>query len=432
MKINNIITESAKRPGLWANIHAKQKRIKSGSGERMRKPGSKGAPSDADLKASRTEAVDAGQKRLGPDKNDPWEQGWRAAHRRQDETACPYERGSKEHAQWMDGYDEGAAQPNHYDESVNESSAAADDVSGTLNSYGYYTKNAQDYVHDKTGDKFQRAGSQWKHQSGVKGRGPEELDWFRSSKQGVTEGRESDTKILRLFTFGKSPEQIADELNIDIDTVTDYIKNRMPQSQDNRSRGYSSGRTVSQGMNEQDVAENDMSALAGFAAGTVGGIAVPFAAAKLAFAVRDALDSTDELAKRKARVDTAEIIALQKQIVSINKMLDRVKTDATKEKYQIMLKKAYEVLDELEARQGNRVAENNFSHDPWKDKYFGPTAGALKKIFKVTVQDDESNLRAFNVKAETEKQAMEIIEKHVPGATVKKIKFVQNLMVGRP
>ena len=74
--------------------------------------------------------------------------------------------------------------------------------------------------------------------------------------KGVAEGLESDKKILRLFTFGKSPEQIADELNIDIDTVTDYIKNRMPQSQDNRSRGYSSGRNVSQGMNEQGVTED--------------------------------------------------------------------------------------------------------------------------------------------------------------------------------
>jgi len=43
--------EEAKR-GLWDNIHAKRKRIKAGSGEKMRKPGSKGAPSDADLKAS--------------------------------------------------------------------------------------------------------------------------------------------------------------------------------------------------------------------------------------------------------------------------------------------------------------------------------------------------------------------------------------------
>jgi len=30
--------------GLYANIHAKRKRIKAGSGETMRKKGSKGAP----------------------------------------------------------------------------------------------------------------------------------------------------------------------------------------------------------------------------------------------------------------------------------------------------------------------------------------------------------------------------------------------------
>ena len=34
----------AKPPGLYANIHAKQQRIAEGSGERMRKVGSKGAP----------------------------------------------------------------------------------------------------------------------------------------------------------------------------------------------------------------------------------------------------------------------------------------------------------------------------------------------------------------------------------------------------
>ena len=44
--------------GLWDNIHAKRKRIKAGSGERMRKPGSEGAPSAADLKNSRTEEVE--------------------------------------------------------------------------------------------------------------------------------------------------------------------------------------------------------------------------------------------------------------------------------------------------------------------------------------------------------------------------------------
>lgn len=41
--------------GLWYNIHKKRKRIESGSGERMRKPGSEGAPSEKDLRNSQTE-----------------------------------------------------------------------------------------------------------------------------------------------------------------------------------------------------------------------------------------------------------------------------------------------------------------------------------------------------------------------------------------
>lgn len=54
--------EERKR-GLWDNIHAKQERIKNGSGEHMRKPGSKGAPTDAALKASQTnEAANMAQQ----------------------------------------------------------------------------------------------------------------------------------------------------------------------------------------------------------------------------------------------------------------------------------------------------------------------------------------------------------------------------------
>lgn len=40
------------KPGLYANIHAKQERIKAGSGEKMRKPGSKGAPTAQAFKES--------------------------------------------------------------------------------------------------------------------------------------------------------------------------------------------------------------------------------------------------------------------------------------------------------------------------------------------------------------------------------------------
>ena len=42
----------ATKPGLYANIHAKKKRIAEGSGEKMRKVGTKGAPTKADFTKS--------------------------------------------------------------------------------------------------------------------------------------------------------------------------------------------------------------------------------------------------------------------------------------------------------------------------------------------------------------------------------------------
>lgn len=41
---------ATKRPGLYENIRRKRARIAGGSGERMRTPGSKGAPTDAQFK----------------------------------------------------------------------------------------------------------------------------------------------------------------------------------------------------------------------------------------------------------------------------------------------------------------------------------------------------------------------------------------------
>ena len=38
------------KPGLYANIHAKRKRIKAGSGEKMRKKGAPGAPTAANFR----------------------------------------------------------------------------------------------------------------------------------------------------------------------------------------------------------------------------------------------------------------------------------------------------------------------------------------------------------------------------------------------
>jgi hypothetical protein len=40
------------KTGLYANIHAKKARIAAGSGEKMRKPGAKGAPTAAAFRKS--------------------------------------------------------------------------------------------------------------------------------------------------------------------------------------------------------------------------------------------------------------------------------------------------------------------------------------------------------------------------------------------
>ena len=53
----------AKR-GLYANIHAKRKRIAAGSGEKMRKPGAKGAPTNANFKRAAKTAKEKNNRYL--------------------------------------------------------------------------------------------------------------------------------------------------------------------------------------------------------------------------------------------------------------------------------------------------------------------------------------------------------------------------------
>ena len=43
---------STTKPGLYANVNAKQARIEGGSKEKMRRPGTAGAPSKADFTKS--------------------------------------------------------------------------------------------------------------------------------------------------------------------------------------------------------------------------------------------------------------------------------------------------------------------------------------------------------------------------------------------
>ena len=74
-----------------------------------------------------------------PDKNDPYEQGWRTFFRRGDPSDNPYERGTPEYKEWDRGYEAGESEPGHYDESVEEGSmtSAAKNPSGPKFG-GYY------------------------------------------------------------------------------------------------------------------------------------------------------------------------------------------------------------------------------------------------------------------------------------------------------
>lgn len=50
------------KPGLYANIWKKRKRIQEGSGEKMRKPGTKGAPTEKAFVVSAKTAKTKGRK----------------------------------------------------------------------------------------------------------------------------------------------------------------------------------------------------------------------------------------------------------------------------------------------------------------------------------------------------------------------------------
>ena len=64
--INHTLTNSSleEKNGLWANVHAKRKRIKAGSGEKMNKMGSKDAPTKKEVELA-SESITVAQGTTG-------------------------------------------------------------------------------------------------------------------------------------------------------------------------------------------------------------------------------------------------------------------------------------------------------------------------------------------------------------------------------
>ena len=58
--VSSVKEDLEEKRGLWDNIHAKRKRIKAGSGERMRKPGSEGAPTKQNFRDASESVEDTG------------------------------------------------------------------------------------------------------------------------------------------------------------------------------------------------------------------------------------------------------------------------------------------------------------------------------------------------------------------------------------
>jgi hypothetical protein len=58
--VSSVKEDLEEKRGLWDNIHAKRARIKAGSGERMRKPGSEGAPTKQNFKDASESVEDTG------------------------------------------------------------------------------------------------------------------------------------------------------------------------------------------------------------------------------------------------------------------------------------------------------------------------------------------------------------------------------------
>ena len=75
---------------------------------------------------------------------------------------------------------------------VTEGSEANDDLVSLLNSYEFYSDNGSVYVNGN-GDKIARIGSNWKHQSGQRGTGAEELGNFLDSIQPAVESNVSES-----------------------------------------------------------------------------------------------------------------------------------------------------------------------------------------------------------------------------------------------
>jgi hypothetical protein len=117
---------------------------------------------------------------IGPDKNDPWEKGWFAGHHpNREDSYNPYERGSAEYKRWQDGYDEAQAQPDHYNESVQQ--GVAEGKTGPGLWANIHAKRER--IKGGSGERMRKPGS--------KG-APTAANFKAAKSEGISEGRSGE------------------------------------------------------------------------------------------------------------------------------------------------------------------------------------------------------------------------------------------------
>jgi hypothetical protein len=190
----NKVSEESK--GLWANIHAKQKRIKNGSGEHMRKPGSKGAPTAQSFKDSAKTS-----------KSEGIEEGWSEKYKSSIDCSHPKGFSQKAHC----------AGKKKHNESIAMEMTCPD--CGMCETHGDHMMETKQRLDAKCWSGYHKAGTKMKGDTRVNNCVPNE-SIEESSEQEQSKYLQGAKDIIK----GADPHHIARIRNLDPETLQRYVK----------------------------------------------------------------------------------------------------------------------------------------------------------------------------------------------------------------
>ena len=138
-------------------------------------------------------------------------------------------------------------------------------------------------------------------------------------------------------------------------------------------------------------------------------------------------------ARRAVREDVEEVtdepVMLQEDkdpplVLVIKRKAIRLYPDGTRIAlyYNEKLKKYFSVPYQYGSGMDAPIQSEEASHDPWKDKYFGP-AKIIKQKYHV-----KTDTKSYNVKADNEDHAHKLVTNHAPGSKIVSIEHKGRIM----